>query len=181
METPWNTALWRQYGAAIDMLDTVLVACPDSLWRGRLWNVRPGHSAPPEFAEFWYLAYHAIFWLDLYLSGSPEEDFAPPAPFAWVELDPVWAVPEQPYTKGELRAYLAATRTKCHATLLALTDEQANRPVEYAWTRGQITTYLELQFYNMRHVQEHAAQLSLFLVQHGVPDEALEAIARAQD
>jgi hypothetical protein len=31
----------------------------------------------------------------------------------------------------------------------------------------------------MRHVQEHAAQLALFLGQHGVPDEKLDWVARA--
>jgi hypothetical protein len=40
---------------------------------------------------------------------------------------------------------------------------------------------LELQLYNLRHVQEHAAQLSLFLGQNGVPDEKLAAVARAKD
>jgi hypothetical protein len=33
----------------------------------------------------------------------------------------------------------------------------------------------------MRHVQEHAAQLSLFLGQHGIPDEALGWVARAKE
>src|SRR5688500_13909378 len=98
MENPWNTSIWRQFGAAISMLEKALVACPDALWRGRLWSVSSDREVPPEFAEFWYLTYHTIFWLDLYLDGCPEEDFAPPAPFAWSELDPVWVVPEQPYT-----------------------------------------------------------------------------------
>ena len=34
----------------------------------------------PAAAEFWYVVYHALFWLDLYLSGAVE-GFAPPAPF----------------------------------------------------------------------------------------------------
>src|SRR5690242_15065334 len=47
--------------------------------------------------------------------------------------------------------------------------------------KGQAVSFLELQLYNMRHVQEHAAQLNLFLGQHGVPDEALESVALAND
>ena len=123
---------------------------------------------PPEFAEFWYLAYHTLFWLDLYLSGCPEEEFAPPAPFTWVEIDPAVLL-ERPYTKEELHAYLAATRRKCQATLVALTDERARQAVEYPWAEGQAVSFLELQLYNMRHVQEHAAQLSLFLGQQRHP------------
>ncbi|MBO0796798.1 MAG: DinB family protein, partial [Ktedonobacteraceae bacterium] len=78
-------------------------------------------------------------------------------------------------------AYLAATRRKCHATLVALTDERASQVVSYPWTEGQTVNFLELQLYNMRHVQEHAAQLSLFLGQHDIPDEALNTVTRAQD
>src|SRR5215211_707365 len=137
METLWGDALSRQYGAAIDMLDHALATCPDSLWTERLWPAPPPPWFPPQFAEFWYVTYHALVWLDLYLSGVPEEEFAPPAPFARGELDSVEALPERPYTKEELRAYLASARQKCHATLVALTDEQARRPVAYPWSGGQ--------------------------------------------
>ena len=125
-------------------------------------------NTPPQFAEFWYVTFHALVWLDLYLSGVPEEEFAPPAPFAQGELDSVEALPERPYTKEELHAYLASTRQKCHTTLVALTDKQARRPVEYPWSERQPISFLELQLYNMRHVQEHAAQLNLFLGQNTI-------------
>ena len=144
MATLWRTALWRQFGAAIDMLENALVACPDSLWQERLWNVSPPPEFPPQFSEFWYITFHALVWLDLYLSGLPEEEFAPPAPFAKGELDSVEALPERPYSKEELRAYLASTRQKCHTQLLALTDEQA--PARgVSLVRGAPISYLELQ------------------------------------
>jgi hypothetical protein len=167
MDSLWRTAIFQQFGAAIDMLENALVACPTPLWTQRLWRDPPPSEFPPQFAEFWYVTFHALVWLDLYLSGVPEEEFAPPAPFAQGELDSVEALPERPYTKEELHAYLASTRQKCHTTLVALTDEQARRPVEYPWSEGQPISFLELQFYNMRHVQEHAAQLNLFLGQNG--------------
>lgn len=180
MQTTINSALWPQFGAAIEVLEKAIVACPDSLWRARLWDTSSDHEMPLEFAEFWFLSYHAIFWLDLYLTGDPEESFAPPAPFDWIEVDRDWVVPEQPYSKADLLDYLSATYRKCHDTLANLSDEQAGRTIEYAWTQGQPASYLELQLYNMRHVQEHAAQLSLFLGQHKIPDSALEAVARAK-
>ena len=127
METTFRTALWRQFGAAIDMLENALVACPASLWQERLWSVPPPPEFPPQFAEFWYVTFHALVWLDLYLSGLPEEEFAPPAPFAQGVLDSVEALPERPYTKEELRAYLVSTRQKCHTQLLAL-DGRAGAP-----------------------------------------------------
>jgi hypothetical protein len=182
METLWSTALWRQFGAAIDTLEDALVACPTPLWTGRLWRDPPDHPPsgfPPEFAEFWYLAYHTLFWLDLYLSGCREEEFTPPAPFTWVEIDPPVSL-ERPYTKEELHAYLTATRRKCQATLVALTDERARQVVEYPWVQGQAVSFLELQFYSMRHVQEHAAQLNLFLGQQAIP-AVPDWVARAKD
>jgi hypothetical protein len=164
METWWRTALWQQFGAAIDMLDNALISCPDSLWRQPVWH---DPSVPTQGAEFWYVAYHALFWLDLYLSGSAE-GFAPPAPFALEELDPAGVMPARPYTREELRAYLAFARHKGHTTMEALTDEQARQFVDIPWAKGRAFSYLELQLYNMRHIQEHAAQLSLFLGQNAI-------------
>jgi hypothetical protein len=165
----WKTALWHQFGAAIDMLESALVACPVSLWRERLWNTPSASYLPPEFSEFWYLAYHTLFWLDFYLSGTrKEEEFAPPAPFIWTEVDDAPVSPEQPYTKEELHSYLVATRQKCHTMLSALTDELTRQPFSYPWTHGQAVSFLEVQLYIMRHTQEHAAQLNMFLGQHGI-------------
>ena len=169
MDSLWRTVLWKQFGATIDMLDAAVMACPDSLWQERLWRDPPPPEFPPRFAEFWYVSFHTLVWLDLYLSGVPEEEFAPPAPFAQGVLDSAEAAPERPYTREELRGYLASLRQKCRATIEALTDERARRPVSYGWMEdGAVVSYAELQLYTMRHVQGHAAELSLFLGQHGV-------------
>jgi hypothetical protein len=181
MDSIWGTTLWRQFGAAIDMLENAVVACPDSLWTERLWSTPPPSYFPAQFSEFWYVSYHALVWLDIYLSGIPEEEFAPPAPFAQGELDSIEALPQRPYSKDELRAYLTSLRRNCHANLVVLTEEQMRRSVAYPWSRGQHISYLELQLYTMRHVQEHAAQLSLFLGQHGIASEQLDSVARAKD
>ena len=178
MDSLWRTILWKQFGAAIDMLDNALVACPDTLWREAVWH---DPTVPSERAEFWYVAYHALFWLDLYLFGS-EEGFAPPAPFTLVEQDSATGpLPNRPFTRNELRAYLASVREKCRSTIETMTDERARQPVNFGWMReGEVVSYVELQLYSMRHTQEHAAQLSLVLGQHGVPDDQIDWVARAQ-
>ncbi len=181
MDSLWRDGLWQQFGAAVDMLDNALVACPDALWGARIWPDPPEAPFPPQFAEFWYVSYHTLVWLDLYLSGEPEEEFAHPDPFIQGELDSVETTPEEPYTRELLRAYLAALRRKLHATLAGLTTEEASQPVEYPWSEGQPVSYLELLLYTMRHTQEHAAQLSLFLGQHGVQGDQLDSVARARD
>jgi len=102
----WKTIIWQQFGGAIDTLDDMIRACPDELWRDRLWE---NSTRWPEFSQFWYLVYHALFWLDLYLTGA-EEGFAPPAPFTLIEQDDEGPMPERPYTKDELQAYLVYCR-----------------------------------------------------------------------
>ena len=179
MNSLWREILWKQFGAAIDMLDNAVVACPDSLWREHVWQDPTVQSGR---VEFWYVAYHALFWLDLYLFGS-EEGFAPPAPFPLVEQDDAAGpIPDQANSKNEVRAYLAYAREKCRTTIETMTDERARQPVSFGWMReGEVVSYVELQLYNMRHVQEHAAQLSLLLGQHGVPGDQIDWVARAEN
>jgi hypothetical protein len=175
METTLRTALWRQFGAAIEMLENALLACPSTLWNGLLWS----DPEAPAYPTFWSLTHHTLFWLDLYLTGSLEE-FAPPTPFTQDEFGPARVLPEQPYTKEELHAYLVQLRQKCQTTLLSLSDEQARRQVAFPWRWWKPMSFFELQLYTLRHVQEHAAQLSLFLGQHAISDEALDWVARAK-
>jgi DinB superfamily len=74
-----------------------------------------------------------------------------------------------PYTKDQLRAYLEHGRERCRATIRTLTAEKARQLCSFAW--GEVTFlvyFLVLLLCNMRHIQEHAAQLSLFLGQKGL-------------
>ena len=157
MDNSWQTAVAQQFGAAIDMLEKVLVACPDELWRVRLWD----DPQLPRSAEFWYVVYHTLFWLDLYLSGSVE-GFMPPAPFTLDELDPAGIIPERAFSRDELQTYLAHGREKCRSTLSGLTDERAQQRCAFPW--GELT-FAALLLDNMRHVQEHVAQLNMILGQ----------------
>lgn len=172
METFWQRSLWQQFGAAIDMLDNTLHTCPDELWRGNLWST-PGE--PSGFSEFWYLTYHTLFWLDFYLSGAAE-DFAPPPPFTLAEFDPAGLLPDRTYTKAELQSYLQHCRQKCQATINALTDESAVRRCHF---NQKEMGFFEVLLYNMRHVQEHAAQMNLFLGQNHIP--VISWVAKAKD
>ena len=102
------------------MLENAMRACPDKLWSDR--------SKSPEWVErdvvgFWYVAYHTLFFLDFYLSGSAD-GFTPPAPFTLDELDPAGLLPERPYTKAELQSYLDHGRKKCQATIEDMTDAE---------------------------------------------------------
>ena len=165
MTIDYQAMVWRQYGAALDTLADTLQLCPAPLWTAVVY-------ADPDdarYGQFWFLAAHTLVWSNLFLTGS-SEGFAPPPPFVRGRL------PDQPYTQAQVQTYLRTVRALCQATLTALTDEQAQRVCVFEWMQP---SFLELQLYAMRHVQEHTAQLSLFLGQHGV--EGMDWVASARD
>lgn len=157
MDEIMKSALSQQFGASIDMLEKAILACPEAQWEVRLWN----ETRLPRAAEFWYIGYHTLFFLDLYLSGSVES-FMPPAPFTLDELDPAGIVPEKPFSRVEVLSYLEHCRKKCQTTIETLTPEMASRKCVFPW--GEVT-FAALMLDNMRHVQEHVAQLNMILGQ----------------
>ena len=154
----WRSAVWRQFGAAIDMLDDALRDCPDELWIAELWP----EPAAPGLSAFWYLAFHTLFWLDCSVSGRPDA-FTPPEPFGVEELDPAGKLPPRVYTRAELRDYLTYGRGKTRETIASASDEQLERLCRTGG--GTTLPFGELLVYTMRHVQEHAAQLNMVLGQ----------------
>lgn len=147
MDTNGWTVIWAQLGAALDMLDNAMNACPEELWKDR--SRRP---------EFWYLVYHTLFWLDHDLSESVGV-FAPPEPCTLEEMDPAGLLPERPYTKDEMCVYLEHGRQRCREAL-----GDTARPRRGCERVG--VSLVELLLYQMRHVQHHAAQLNLMLRQN---------------
>jgi hypothetical protein len=153
----WKTAIWNQFGAAIDMLENAIRACPDELWSDP--------SKKPEWkshdvAGFWYVVFHTVFFLDFYMADSPQA-FAPPAPFTLDELDPAGLLPDRPYTKDEMLKYLEYSRAKSKTAIESLTEDRARGESGF-----QELSRAELLLYVMRHVQHHAGQLNLLLRQN---------------
>jgi len=153
----WKTTIWSQLGASIEMLENAIRACPDELWSDP--------SKQPEWKSndvvgFWYVVFHTVFFLDFYMSDSPEA-FVPPAPFTLDEMDPAGLLPDRPYTKEELLKYLEYSRAKARTAIQNLTEEQARRQSGF-----QELSRAELVLDLIRHVQHHAGQLNLLLRQH---------------
>lgn len=138
-----------QYFAALEMLKQAVDACPEDLW-----------NAPEDRNKSWHIAYHALFYTHLYLQGA-EKDFKPweyhrdeyqfMGPMPWPPHD----LPRigEPYTREDVLAYLAFVREQVQECLPTL-DLEADSGFEWL-PFGK----LELQFYNIRHLQQHAAEL----------------------
>lgn len=142
--------IWQQLGASIDALAKAIEVCPNGLWADR--DRQP---------EYWYLAYHTIFWLDLYLDDSPDQ-YRPPAPYGLEELDPAGLLPPQVYTQEQMLSFLAHSRARARRVIGLLTEQQAKLPYRF----GNVDiTVAEKFLYTMRHVQHHTAQMHLILRQ----------------
>jgi hypothetical protein len=148
----WKTALASQYGAALDMLENAIRACPDGVW---------ADDATPVERSFWYLAFHTLWWHDYYLAVN-EARHRPPAPFTMGEMDPAGVYPDVVYTREQLLVFLEHGRERCRTRFTALTEAEAAAPCGFE--RRDMPTF-ELFLYNLRHIQHHAAQLNLLLRQ----------------
>ena len=166
MDSAWKETLWRQFGASIETLEGIMAACPDRLWSAR---------AQRRELEFWYLAFHTLFWLDCYLT-QPFETYVPPPPFGLEEMDPAGVIAERPYTKAELGAFLEHGRRRWRERIAAMNE--ADEQQQYVVSTGTRLDLVELLLYNMRHVQHHSAQLNLILRQQ--TDSATGWVSRAK-
>ena len=88
MNPSFIQTIWKQFGAAIDMLENAIAMCPDQLWNAE--------------SKFWYKAFHTAFYLDYYLSVDPGS-YIPKPPFTTSEFDPAAKMPERMYSKEELQ------------------------------------------------------------------------------
>jgi len=145
-----HAVLQSQYLAALAMLEKAIIVCPDELW-----------DAPTDTNKFWHIAYHAIFYTHLYLQPR-EDDFAawdkarenynfmgtlPAPPHEKVKV-------EAAYTKAEILEYLALFRQEIPETVAML--DLASEESGFSWIS---LNKLELQFYNIRHLQQHTGEL----------------------
>lgn len=139
--------LWKQFGASIDMLENAILLCPVGHWNTDI--------------NFWYNAYHCLFFLDYYLTMEPG-NFLPPPPFTLSEFGE--GMPDIVYSKDELLHYLKFNREKCRVLMATLTEVDLSK--RWVNVSGSMNySVLEILLYNMRHVQHHAAQLNLLLRQ----------------
>lgn len=138
-----------QYRASLAMLEEVITLCPEPLW-----------DDPEDKFHFWHIAYHALFFTHLYLQVNVADfvHWSKHRPYHQYFESIPWA-PEQiltigePYTKEDLLAYLAICRDAVEGNITAVNLEAASG---FDWLP---INKLALQFYNIRHVQYHTAQL----------------------
>jgi hypothetical protein len=156
-----KTSLWKQFGAAIDMLENASRLIQTGQWHAN--------------KKLFYNAYHCLVSLDYYLT-IPPSGFSAVLPFTFTTPDNIPAdgvddlVPNRIYSKEELLDYVKSCRDKCRNIIAGLTKESTEGrwmevPDHIASRSTMNYSVLEILLYNMRHVQHHAAQLNLLLRQ----------------
>jgi hypothetical protein len=142
-----------QYYAALTMLEDAIRQCKDELWLSDACQ-----------HEFWWVAYHTLFFADCYLSPS-QEAFVP-----WekhvVAFEGLVAstgtrsvraatLPsgQSPYTQTELLDY---TKLIFARMSIAMEKAELDAPSGFFWLPFN---KLEVQLYNIRHIQHHTGQL----------------------
>jgi hypothetical protein len=123
-----------QYLAALAMLRQVIANCPPAVW-----------DAPADKFRFWSKSYHALFYTHLYLQNA-EKDFV-----QWEKHhDPDGNIP---FTKDEVLEYLVFVERQVMERVPGTNMEAESGFHWYPVNK------LELQFINIRHIQQHTGEL----------------------
>ena len=143
-------AIKSQYHAAFAMLKQAIEKCPESMWDDTEY-VNP----------FWRVAYHTLIYTHFYLSPS-ESDFTP----GDIHKDGMQLLGDEapaanPYSKGDLLAYLELCLAQVESQVDAMDLEGESG---FHWLPFD---KLELQLYNIRHIQQHTGELCERLGAHG--------------
>lgn len=139
-----------QYRAGLAMLRHAIELCSQDLWTSAAY-----------YNRFWHVAYHAAFYTHLYVQHSeasfhpwakhvPESQYLGPRPGAPKEA----SVACDPYPKADVLNYLEFCWNEVESKVPELRFED---PSGFHWLPF---SKLELQFYNIRHLQHHTGQLA---------------------
>ena len=144
----------NQYSASLCTLGSCLDQCPEDCWDLKIGN-----------GPFQWVAFHTLFFTDYYLGKNPESFQSQPfhennrQHFGnYVELEN--RTPVTQFSREFIDAYLQHCRQKAETTLQHESDDMLTAPCGFprkAFSRA------ELHAYNIRHIQHHAAHLSLRL------------------
>ncbi len=153
LETVRNL-LTAQYHAALCTLDHCVEKCPDSSW-----------NAPVARYPFCQVTFHTLFFLDYYLSQDEpsflRQSFHLENASFFNDYEQLeYREPVELYERGDIIKYMSYCRQKVIDVLAEETEASPGGPTKFP---GRNFSRLELHVYNIRHIQHHAAQLSLRL------------------
>jgi hypothetical protein len=144
----------RQYEAAFCTLNVCIDRCPDANW-----------NLPVANLKFCQVAFHTLFFADYYLGTSPAalrlQKFHPNNAHVFRDYEELEDRRQQLlYERADVKRYLAHCRNKAREVI---GEETADVLAARCGFPPKTVSRAELHVYNLRHLQHHAAQLSLRL------------------
>ena len=147
----FKQALRTQYGASIEMMRRAIQDCPDEVW-----DARKGSQN-----SFWHIAYHTLFYLDLYIGDSDEMHKAFRGQLFHKKNDQLLRqTPSRIFTREELGGYVETVAQKTFGIIENLKPEDLARRTAFPWYD---LTVAEMLLNNLRHVAHHVGQLNAIL------------------
>lgn len=157
MSDLFRSTVTSQMIAALNTLRECIDHCPDELW-----------YAPIVKLKFCQAAFHALFFADVYLGDDLaslyQQEFHRRHPDlfgVYEELED--QTPLQVYEKSQILDYLSHCKTKARSVIGLETDDKLASTPGFDWLSF---SRAEVHLYNLRHIQHHAAQLSMRLNLH---------------
>ncbi len=143
-----------QFEAALCTLRNCVDRCPDKLW-----------NTPVAELEFNQAAFHALFYADVYLGQNTqalrEQEFHRQCAEAFADYEELEDRRQQnKYTRSFVNQYIEHCLNKARVVIAAETEASLAARCGFEWLE---ISRAELYIYNTRHLQHHAAQLSLRL------------------
>src|SRR5574341_1561941 len=160
MLEPFKVLIAHQFEAALSVLKACVDACPETAW-----------NAPVATYRFSQVVFHTLYFTDLYLGRDDEASFrrqpfhrelAPLFADLPVKVEPFENAAPRSYDRALLLTYLELCRRKVGAALATETEESLRAPDGF----GGKFSRAERHVNNIRHINHHAAQLSLRLRLH---------------
>ena len=148
--------VYSQYLAALEMLKGAVVKCPDNMW-----------DDVDRKNRFWHVAYHTLFYTDLYLSRDEasfqahrchREHYQFFGQLPWPPHEAI--VADQPIPRDDILDYIEHCRQKAADIISAETAESLAGPPGFWWYE---IPRAEFHLNNLRHIQHHGAQMGLSL------------------
>lgn len=144
----------NQFEAALCTLGVCIDRCPDAAW-----------NAPVANLKFCQVAFHTLFYTDFYLGPSAgafrQQPFHRDHPGFFRDYEELEDRAQVLlYDKPSIKTYLDHCRKKAAEVVGAETVETLAGPSGF---ERRTFSRAELHVYNIRHIQHHAAQLSLRL------------------
>lgn len=143
-----------QYAAALCTLNRCIDRAPASIWNEPVGNLR-----------YCQIAFHTLFFTDFYLEAGEgsiaDQDFHRDRPHFFRDYEELQDRPQQYlYDLADVRDYLQYCVQKSARVVTSETEQVLTAPCSFS---RRTCSRAELHLYSIRHVQHHAAQLSLRL------------------